>query len=147
MHRQRKSPVYSSKSKISGQKQGFFTTRPKGLEPSTFGSTVRCSNQLSYGPGTGIDYYRNPRGSCQHLLQRKHSFSTCLSADMRLILTTDFVKLNRTPLPGILNGGRIDKRSSFDFKFSELHHPPIQVYCRRSPVPVCMRVSSFTTVT
>ena len=30
--------------------QGFTTTRPKGLEPSTFGSTVRCSNQLSYGP-------------------------------------------------------------------------------------------------
>ena len=26
------------------------STRPKGLEPSTFGSTVRCSNQLSYGP-------------------------------------------------------------------------------------------------
>ena len=25
-------------------------TRPKGLEPSTFGSTVRCSSQLSYGP-------------------------------------------------------------------------------------------------
>ena len=25
-------------------------TRPKGLEPSTFGSTVRCSNQLSYSP-------------------------------------------------------------------------------------------------
>ncbi len=27
-----------------------YRTRPKGLEPSTFGSTVRCSNQLSYGP-------------------------------------------------------------------------------------------------
>gem|GEM_PF-5364915 len=27
-----------------------YATRPKGLEPSTFGSTVRCSNQLSYGP-------------------------------------------------------------------------------------------------
>ncbi len=27
-----------------------FPARPKGLEPSTFGSTVRCSNQLSYGP-------------------------------------------------------------------------------------------------
>ena len=27
-----------------------LTTRPKGLEPSTFGSTVRCSNQLSYSP-------------------------------------------------------------------------------------------------
>ena len=25
-------------------------TRPKGLEPSTFGSTVRRSNRLSYGP-------------------------------------------------------------------------------------------------
>ncbi len=27
-----------------------FQARPKGLEPSTFGSTVRCSSQLSYGP-------------------------------------------------------------------------------------------------
>ncbi len=27
-----------------------YRTRPKGLEPSTFGSTVRCSGQLSYGP-------------------------------------------------------------------------------------------------
>ncbi len=25
-------------------------TRPTGIEPATFGSTVRCSNQLSYGP-------------------------------------------------------------------------------------------------
>ncbi len=47
---QEKSPVSSQKSTISGQKQGFNQTRPKGLEPSTFGSTVRCSNQLSYGP-------------------------------------------------------------------------------------------------
>ncbi len=29
---------------------GTIATRPKGLEPSTFGSTVRCSSQLSYGP-------------------------------------------------------------------------------------------------
>ena len=29
----------------------LFQARPKGLEPSTFGSTVRRSNQFSYGPG------------------------------------------------------------------------------------------------
>ncbi len=29
---------------------GFSLARPTGLEPATSGSTVRCSNQLSYGP-------------------------------------------------------------------------------------------------
>ena len=28
-------------------------TRPTGFEPATSGSTVRCSNQLSYGPNGG----------------------------------------------------------------------------------------------
>jgi hypothetical protein len=32
------------------ERQGFHKTRPTGLEPATSGSTVRCSNQLSYGP-------------------------------------------------------------------------------------------------
>lgn len=28
----------------------FAVTRSTGIEPATFGSTVRCSNQLSYDP-------------------------------------------------------------------------------------------------
>ncbi len=28
----------------------LLSARPTGLEPATSGSTVRCSNQLSYGP-------------------------------------------------------------------------------------------------
>lgn len=37
--RQKESPVSEAKSTISPQKQGFSKARPKGLEPSTFGST------------------------------------------------------------------------------------------------------------
>ena len=49
------------------RKRGFGA-RPKGLEPSTFGSTVRCSSQLSYGP----EVYKGgtiaaARRSCQWL--------------------------------------------------------------------------------
>ena len=36
--------------------------RPKGLEPSTTGSTVRYSNQLSYGPTQTRTIVRTPHG-------------------------------------------------------------------------------------
>ena len=37
-------------------------TRTTGLEPATFGSTVRCSNQLSYVPENGVRPLRQGRG-------------------------------------------------------------------------------------
>ncbi len=47
----------------------FLTTRPTGVEPATTGSTVRYSNQLSYGPlcprlgGSGRDNSAAVRGA------------------------------------------------------------------------------------
>jgi hypothetical protein len=34
----------------------FDEARSTGLEPATSGSTVRCSNQLSYDPSCAEDY-------------------------------------------------------------------------------------------
>ena len=36
------------------QKQGLEQARRTGIEPATFGSTVRCSNQLSYRPKMSV---------------------------------------------------------------------------------------------
>jgi hypothetical protein len=63
---------------ISALKPKSYRTRPKGLEPSTFGSTVRCSNQLSYGPV----FYRNATivispPTCQRFLKQFRGISCC----------------------------------------------------------------------
>ncbi len=44
----------TKKKALSASDTDKAQARPKGLEPSTFGSTVRCSSQLSYGPVISI---------------------------------------------------------------------------------------------
>jgi site-specific DNA-methyltransferase (adenine-specific) len=49
-HRVTLAKIPKRKSLVGAFPTRLQRTRPKGLEPSTFGSTVRCSSQLSYGP-------------------------------------------------------------------------------------------------
>ncbi len=56
---------------------GRQQTRPKGLEPSTFGSTVRCSNQLSYGPERKVRIKQRPTASVNYFFDGKAVFLPC----------------------------------------------------------------------
>ncbi len=50
----------------------LFGARPMGLEPTTFGSTIRCSSQLSYGPEDLINiFYTALSNPCQIFLSRE----------------------------------------------------------------------------
>ena len=69
---QKKNPVSKPKPTISTQKQGFSETRPKGLEPSTFGSTVRCLKDITTEKTKSCKKEETPSAIYSAILLQKH---------------------------------------------------------------------------
>ena len=62
----------------------FFSreARPTGLEPATSGSTVQCSNQLSYGPKNQL-FYRNLETLKSNLVHQRVNFGRQINVSLR----------------------------------------------------------------
>ena len=101
-----------------------------GFEPTTFGSTVRCSNQLSYAPKRACTALFNRPGECCPLYQSFGNSGPKLLADLNDVagtLTTSELLLHMVDELHWEYQGSNPDLLSYSQKFCQLNYTPIRL--------------------